>query len=340
MAFSGLLGQDKVKSRLSEELRSGIGHAYLFTGPEGIGKHSFGREFAKAMLCFNPTEDGGCGKCNSCTYFDAGTHPDFISLEAAKGKRNIKIDDLRENCLSSINIGSQISHRKVYLINADKLENVAQNALLKSIEEPPEDISFVFTCSDDSKILPTVLSRVETLKFTPNTDDEVRRALLKFIEENDIDTDVKTMEFCVRFSEGIIGKALKIIGDEELTELKKQTLDLLLGINKRSYTEILYNDYSLFDKNKDRTDDILLLLTWFIGDLVFLSKNPDTDRVVNNDCRERLSEFVSSNSELKTDNFIKAATVINTLSHRIKANVNFESCVCDALMQLKKELTK
>ena len=89
MSFTRLIGQEAVKKRLAQEITGNPCHASVFTGVKGIGKHEFAHEYAKALLCSEPTSDGACGHCNNCRYIEAKTHPDFIILEPEKGSKGI-----------------------------------------------------------------------------------------------------------------------------------------------------------------------------------------------------------------------------------------------------------
>ena len=201
MAFSELIGQNEAKQRLGASLLSEPGHAFLLVGPSGVGKKTLGREFAKGLLCSHPTKDGGCGKCPNCTYISAGTHPDYKELLLPSGEKNIKVADVRSKILSDVGIMSQIAERKVYLIDADGLAEEGQNALLKTLEEPPKHVVFILTVSDESKLLPTILSRTVTVRLLPNKEEEVYEALRKRNEE----LSEEDARLYAKFSNGVIG---------------------------------------------------------------------------------------------------------------------------------------
>ena len=138
MAFSSIVGQVDAKVRLGSALEGIPGHAYVFAGPDGIGKTLVAREFAKALLCQAPSSDGACGVCTSCRHFGNGVHPDFKTLTLDGKEKNIKVERVRQSVCADLNMRPQFGNRKVYLIAADFLNEQGQNALLKSLEEPPD----------------------------------------------------------------------------------------------------------------------------------------------------------------------------------------------------------
>ena len=168
MSFSELIGQYEAKKRLGVPLVGQPGHAFLLIGPSGIGKKTLGREFAKGLLCSHPTENGGCGTCPNCIYMREHTHPDYRELLLASGEKNIKVADVRSKILSDVGIMAQIATRKVYLIDADGLAEEGQNALLKTLEEPPSHAIFILATTEVHKIPITILSRCQRFDFKKN----------------------------------------------------------------------------------------------------------------------------------------------------------------------------
>ena len=148
MTFSSIIGQTKAKARLVTALLGTPGHAYAFAGPDGIGKTFLARKFAQALLCRQSGKDGACGRCPSCRHFDHGVHPDYRELQIEPKEKNIKIDRVRQTVCRDVDLRPQFGDRKVYLLAADHLNEQGQNALLKTLEEPPEYCFFLLTLVD------------------------------------------------------------------------------------------------------------------------------------------------------------------------------------------------
>ena len=313
-------------------------HAVLFTGEKGSGRHEFAREFAKALLCSSPDENGACGKCNNCTYFDAETHPDFIHI-FDPNKKAIKVEDVRNKVVSDIRIGSQISKRKVYLIEGDELNEAGQNALLKSLEEPPQNIIFILVCEEADSLLPTVLSRTVEFKLQNYNKDEIMEVLRK---KNKEDYSGKfreaDLEFTCDFASGSIGKAVELLGDEELPIMRNKMIDLVLNIGSEDYTSVLVDRYSYFMENADNIEELMLFILWILGDLSVLKKDKDNKYIKNSDRRNEFIKFLNANPSIDLNKISKASGHVNTVFKRLELNVNNLYVLTDLLLGLKKEL--
>ncbi len=166
MSFTHIQGQDRAVQNLKQSLqRDKLHHAYLFSGPEGIGKKKTALELAKALNCDRPGPEGGCDQCPSCQKIQKGIHPDFIHLKP-EGV-NIRIEQIR-------NLGQQLAYgpalgrfRLCLLDMASDLNEPAANAFLKTLEEPPPGTLFVLLVRDPGELLPTLVSRCMAIGFNP-----------------------------------------------------------------------------------------------------------------------------------------------------------------------------
>ena len=171
-AFDKVVGQQHVIRTLGNQLKSGsVSHAYLFTGSRGTGKTSVAKIFAKAVDCISPLSDGSpCGKCISCAELGGGGNLDILEIDAASNNGVDEIRDLRDN----VKYLPSVSKYKVYIIDeVHMLSNSAFNALLKTLEEPPEHVIFILATTEVQKIPPTVLSRCMRFDFRLLTIDEL-----------------------------------------------------------------------------------------------------------------------------------------------------------------------
>jgi DNA polymerase-3 subunit delta' len=158
-----VIGQDEANTALRQALRHGnLGHAYLFVGPQGLGKINAARAIAAELLC----PEGGCGTCGICTRLARNTHPDFQILEP-EGKSEYLIGQIRE-LNYNINLAPVEADHKVYVLrSADLLSDAAANAFLKTLEEPPANVTLILLAHTAEPILPTILSRCLIVRFKP-----------------------------------------------------------------------------------------------------------------------------------------------------------------------------
>lgn len=343
MTLTKLVGQNKLKTRIGSVIANSSSHAFMFSGPENIGKRTFALELAKGLLCANPTTNGGCDNCDSCRYFNAGTHPDFTAIGFKEGSKNIKVDEIRTSIIEDEIIAPHASLRKLYLINADLLNNEGQNALLKSIEEPPKNVVFLFTVTDKIKLLPTVISRCEELKVELYSESEIELAIRNKIktslEENNNEFEgvgEDKIKFFSIFAAGIIGNAFDLLTDKEFEELRDKVMELMFNIPSSSYTKLLYDDYRFIEENKDRIDEILLLILWFLGDLGILLKNPEAT-IKNMDSRNKMLSFLKNYPQFNLGRVGNCADAINEYKKNAAVNANFECSICNLLIKLNIE---
>jgi DNA polymerase-3 subunit delta' len=218
MLLKEIFCQDKAIGILQKAYAAGkVPHAYIFTGPEGVGKFTTAREFAKLLLCKKPNTKNGfadsCGACESCRSFEAGSHPDFnyVYKELLEFTRDGKdkttpvefpIDVVREFMVEKAPVKPTLSDRRVFVVSeGEKLNTESQNCLLKTLEEPPEYCCIILLCTRLEELLPTIKSRCQIVRFGPIDEKKI----LGKLEETKIE---KTQaEYFARLSEGSIGLA-------------------------------------------------------------------------------------------------------------------------------------
>ena len=338
MSFAGLVGQHEFKTRVAQMIEGNLPQSFLITGADGIGKHVFARELAKTLICEHPTKEGSCGVCTCCKYFEAGTHPDFKLIEADEGRKNIRIADLRSSISSDIMINPQIAARKVYLINAQQLGNDSQNLLLKSLEEPPKGVAFILICSDSSRIIPTIMSRITELKLRSYTGDEIKTIVTSVDGGKELPQE--KLDFIAGFSSGIPGRAITLITDEEFAESRDKVFDLVIRMPELTLTDILVDEFQYWDKNHGKIDELLLLLLWTLGDLSLLLATVDRSGIKNKDKEEVLIKFLKSHPGITLVNISAAAEAVTEFAKGLKVNVNFEAACCSMFLKIYKELAQ
>ncbi len=246
MSLTEIFCQDKAIGILQRALAADkLAHAYIFSGPDGVGKSTTAKQWAKMLLCREPVSEntpGGifvdsCGRCESCTVFDGGAHPDFNSVhkelsqytEKGKGKTtplDLPIDVIREFLIDRVADKPKMSHRSIFVVDeAQKLNIKSQNALLKVLEEPPKHCFIILLCSKTQKLLPTTLSRCQVIRFT-TVDEKI--IIKRLTSEGIAQTEAA---YWARFSESSLGTALvwaKLqLKESSCYEIKKELVNRL-----------------------------------------------------------------------------------------------------------------
>jgi DNA polymerase-3 subunit delta' len=218
MPLKDIFCQEKAVSAIESAFAGDkVAHAYIFAGPDGVGKFTTAREFAKLLLCKKPVEKGSftdsCGKCESCRAFDAGSHSDFehVYKELIKFTKEGKdketpldfpIDVVREFVIDKVNQKPAFSSRRVFVLSeTENLNLQSQNCLLKVLEEPPSYCCIILICTRPEALLPTIRSRCQMLRFGPIDEEKI----IEKLKQSGIGE--KQAKFFSRLAEGSIGLA-------------------------------------------------------------------------------------------------------------------------------------
>lgn len=225
MAWDRVYGQNYAKTTFLAALGNGrLGQAYLFLGPEGVGKSLFALELAKSLLCEQPVEVGtACQNCSACLQVDARTHPDLFTLNTPEEKHELPVELIRE-FRAKLALKPMRGSRKIGIIeDADDFNIESANSFLKTLEEPPVGSLLLLLSTHLDRQLPTILSRCQVIRFTPLSAEEIR-ALLKqkgIVEPTEV-------ERLVRLSRGSAGLAIAL-ADAGVTQLRKALLEQIIA---------------------------------------------------------------------------------------------------------------
>jgi len=313
--FQDIIGQEQIKEHLRNALSTGkVSHAYLFDGEKSSGKEFIAKIFAMALQC-ERGEVEPCQECHSCKQALSGNHPDIIRVVHEK-PNTIGVDDIRRQVNADVAIKPYSSARKVYIINeAEKMTTQAQNALLKTLEEPPEYAVIILLASNINSLLPTILSRCVMLHMRPVAEELVKGYLCNQLQVPDYKAEV-----CAAFARGNIGKAKALASSEEFENVKSEVLSLLKYIQNMELHEIIAAVKRAAEYKLEINDYLDLCAIWYRDALLFKATN-DANHLVFREELQALRTTARRSSYEGIENIIKA---LDTAKKRLDANVNFE----------------
>ena len=252
--FSDIIGQEQMKEHMQHALETGkISHAYIISGESGSGKEMVAKCFAKALQCSNRQERNGfieaCNECASCRKASTDNHPDIITITHEK-PTSIGVDDIRLKLRDDVIIKPYESSHKIYIIpEGEKMTAAAQNALLKTLEEPPEYIVIIILTSNINQFLPTIISRCIVLPMKSVRDDSIK----KFLMEQCHVVDYKAM-LCASFARGNVGKALDLASNERFERLKNETIDIVSKVKNLELHDMMERVHSVLEAPPETSD--------------------------------------------------------------------------------------
>lgn len=336
MQFSELYGHEKVKNLLLTAVRSGQArHAYLFEGPRGVGRLSMANAFAAALVCENPKDGQPCGMCKQCTLCAAGTHPDIRIVtnqlyDENKKSMDIAVDTIR-SMKKEIYVKPYMTERKIYIVpRADTMNSAAQNSLLKVLEEPPLYCSIILLAENANAFLPTVLSRVVTVRFQPLPYSLVEQALERECTRHpEWETDRSLLPVKARMSGGSIGRALELLQDKEADRLRRETLEKVMGLLQPAH-RARYDFVSFLKQNKAEIGFILDVLRGWFRDVMLLKYMEEEPEIINADHREELELFCGKITRAAA---LALPGITSSYARYINQNANYPTAVLCMAME-------
>lgn len=321
--FEEIRGNTPLVEQLRRSAASGrSSHAYLFLGGAGAGKRLIANTFAKALQCEG--EKRPCDSCKSCHAFNHGNHPDVIYFQPLKNGKTYTIEDVREQLLETVDLKPFQYEKKIYIIEkADTLNIQSQNALLKTLEEPPAHAVFLLLAERAEAFLPTILSRVVVMKIRPLSAETIADYLMRaghLAEESHI---------LSAYAQGRIGQALELVEDEGFREMRQDILGKLEALPSMSEGDayLLAKDLEGY-KNDLRFLDIMEL--WY-RDLLTAKSLREEGYLIQRDKKDAIFRAAKEPAAL----LAKKAAAVRTARMRLAQNANFRLTMEVMLMDLK-----
>ena len=324
--FQNIIGQEQIKAHLQGVLQTGkISHAYIINGEKSSGKEFIARIFAMTLQC----EKGGvepCNECHSCKQALSKNQPDIIYVSHEK-PNTIGVDDIRLQVNNDVAIKPYSSRYKVYIINeAEKMTPQAQNAILKTLEEPPEYAVIILLVSNVNTLLPTILSRCVLLNMKPVRDSQMKNYLMEELQVPDYKADV-----CVAFARGNVGKAKALASSEDFENVKSEALGLLKYVQDMEIPEIVTAIKKVGEYKLEINDYLDILAIWY-RDVLLFKATADVNHLVFREEIQAIRKVAGRSSYEGIENVIQS---LDKAKKRLDANVNFDLVMELLLLEMK-----
>lgn len=313
--FTDIVGQEQLKEHLQNAIAMNkVSHAYIINGERNAGKEFIAKVFAMALQC-EQKEAEPCGECHSCKQALSNNQPDIIYISHEK-PNTIGVEDIRAQINNDIVIKPYSSLRKIYIVNeGEKMTPQAQNALLKTLEEPPEYAVIVILTTNVEALLPTVLSRCVVLNMKPVSDALVKKYLMEQLGVPDYKANI-----CVAFARGNIGKAKLLASSEEFEKVKDEAISLVKNINDMEIHEIVKAIKKISEYKFDVNDYLDILMAWY-RDVLFFKATKDVNSLV---FKEEIQQIMRVSDRSTYEGIETIVNALQSAKKRLEANVNFD----------------
>lgn len=313
--WASVIGQEQMTQNLENALKyKKISHAYLFQGERLSGKRMIADIFARALQC---EADGNrpCNQCRSCKQALSVNHPDIIYVEHDK-PNVISVDNIRTQINGDIAIKPYSSAYKIYIVDeAEKMNTQAQNALLKTLEEPPEYAVIMLLATRAEAMLPTILSRCVTLNTKPVPDDKIKHFLMSKIQIPDYRASI-----CASFARGNVGRAIQLASNEEFDTMKAEVLGNLKSVFEMEVYQMAAAAKRITEEKFEVEDYLDLCFIWY-RDILLYKACKDRKHLV---FLEEIHDIERIGEKYSYEAIEKIIGAIEQARSRIKSNVNFD----------------
>lgn len=324
--FSDVLGHEQTIAHMKRAIElNKVSHAYIINGEKGSGKKLLAGLFAQTLQCEKKGTEP-CMQCQSCRQAMTMNQPDIIRVTHEK-PATISVEDIRGKLNGDIQIKPYSSPYKIYIVDeAEKLSPQAQNALLKTIEEPPAYAVILLLTTNTGMLLPTILSRCVVLDLKPVAPTLIRKYLMETLEIPDYQADV-----CTAFAQGNVGKARRLALSENFTEMMEHALHVVKYLSEMEVSDLIEDLKKIGTYKMEIQDYLDLLVVWY-RDVLLFKATQDADSLIFAEELNAIREKAKESSYEGLECILKA---LEKAKIRLNANVNFDMVMELLLLTMK-----
>lgn len=313
--FKDIIGHEQIIEHLQNAIAMDkVSHAYIINGPDKSGKMMLAEAFAMTVQCEKGGRDA-CLECHSCKQALGRNQPDIIYVSHEK-PNTISVDDIRTQVNNDIVIKPYSSRHKIYIIDeAEKMNVQAQNALLKTIEEPPAYAIILLLTTNADNFLPTILSRCVSLNIKAVPDETIEKYLMSNWQIPDYQAQI-----CVAFAQGNVGKAIQLASSSDFNELKSSVLQLVKRLHEIDLYELTEAVKQIGEYKLQINDYFDLMMVWY-RDVLYFKATGDVNGLIFKDEVYDIKRRAEKSSYNGIEQIIEA---LQKAQLRLSANVNFD----------------
>lgn len=310
MSLDAIIGHENIKKQINNSIKNNrFSHGSIIVGEDGIGKSLIAREIAVRLIGKTIVREYG----------------DIIQYRVKNNKKSIGIDEIR-SLIEEINKKPIEGDTKVVIIyNSHLITEVAQNAFLKTIEEPPKGVFIILLCENINKLLDTVKSRCEVYKLNKLNVEEIKNFV---INKREFNLDESKLNSAIAFSDGIPGRAEKFIEDKLMKEIRDISLDIIVNLNKLDRYNYIYKYENLLLKYKNDFDELFTCILSYVRDALVYKETGRKELLLNIDKLSIIRDISEKFSFIKLSKIID---IVNSAKNKSNTNVNF-TLVCDSML--------
>jgi len=331
MSFAKILGQDQATQIITKAIKNNsVAHAYMFYGPNSVGKKLTAIALAKALNCLSASPGDYCDDCPACDKIARGIHPDFflvgpVKASASAREEAIKVEAIRE-LQKKMGFLPYEGKTKVVIIDAAETMNPqAANSFLKTLEEPPSSTVIILVTHNPFRLLPTIISRCQGVRFNPLPVSAIRQIIDQKVAEGEVDPGEAEMR--VARAKGQVTRALEEIDESEAQG--REELARLLGAVSFDHMDLVFNWSKSCAANAERIPMVLDELAELLRDLAFLKSGSSPDCILNQDLLRQLRPL----AERKTlSSILQMHDSVHAAKFALQGNANKQLCLENMLL--------